>query len=451
MTITAPDTAQASARAVLSRAKTALADRKRADVELLVAAVEWAHDNPAPSSQEVAGWGDGVLHSEGFLPLAGEGAPLVAEFSPFDLAATLGWSSAAAQELMGDSLELFHRLPAFFGLVCELKVSVGTARYAAEHTRDLALPAAAHADRLLARAVGTGPLTSRRVKALIDEARLYHDPDRAIDDEQHALAARSVQLSPGNTPATLEVAMVLDTADAEAFDQTVGQIASVLERLGDPDSLDIRRARAVGILADPQTAVDLFSEGVTDDEKRKAASRSGGPAKPATLYLHLDESLLLDLDTHPAAIHAEGLRHGLSVLSSDLLAMWLADSTVVVKPVIDLSHPELVKAVDRHDPPDPMAEFVRLRDPVCVFPACQRSSRHCDLDHIEAYLDMDDGGPPGQTHPDNLAPLCRGHHRAKTHGHWQYERLPDGSYAWTSPYTSGLSVMRRARRGALRR
>jgi hypothetical protein len=128
------------------------------------------------------------------------------------------------------------------------------------------------------------------------------------------------------------------------------------------------------------------------------------------------------------------------VLSSDLLAMWLADTTLVVKPVIDLNHPEHLTPVDRHDPPDAMAELVRLRDPVCVFPACQRLSRHCDLDHIDPYLDMDDGGPPGQTHPDNLAPLCRGHHRAKTHSRWDYTRLPDGSYSWTSPTNDTYAV-----------
>jgi hypothetical protein len=43
------------------------------------------------------------------------------------------------------------------------------------------------------------------------------------------------------------------------------------------------------------------------------------------------------------------------------------------------------------------------------------------------------GGSRGQTHPGNLAPLCRSHHRAKTHSDWQYQRLPDGSYRWTSP------------------
>jgi hypothetical protein len=35
---------------------------------------------------------------------------------------------------------------------------------------------------------------------------------------------------------------------------------------------------------------------------------------------------------------------------------------------------------------------------------------------------------------DNLAPLCRRHHRAKTHKGWSYRRLPDGSYRWKDPF-----------------
>ena len=68
-----------------------------------------------------------------------------------------------------------------------------------------------------------------------------------------------------------------------------------------------------------------------------------------------------------------------------------------------------------------MREHVVLRDAHCVFPGCRRDSRACDLDHINPYVPIDDGGPPGQTHPGNLAPLCRTHHRVKTHTAWDYQ------------------------------
>jgi hypothetical protein len=78
-----------------------------------------------------------------------------------------------------------------------------------------------------------------------------------------------------------------------------------------------------------------------------------------------------------------------------------------------------------------MRELVILRDRHCVFPWCGRDARSCDLDHIEAY---DPDGPPAQTTPANLAPLCRRHHRAKTFTGWTYQRAHDGTYTWTSPH-----------------
>jgi hypothetical protein len=89
--------------------------------------------------------------------------------------------------------------------------------------------------------------------------------------------------------------------------------------------------------------------------------------------------------------------------------------------------------VDQHDGPEWMRDCVILRDKSCVFPGCTVGARRCDLDHIRAYVPPDDGGPPGQTRVDNLACLCRRHHRLKTFTGWTYRRTLDGSYLWTSP------------------
>jgi hypothetical protein len=115
---------------------------------------------------------------------------------------------------------------------------------------------------------------------------------------------------------------------------------------------------------------------------------------------------------------------------------WLAGSRATILPVLDMSRTD---AVDQHDPPAWMRELVVLRDPHCVFPHCSRDSRGCDLDHIVPY---DENGPPGQTHQDNLAPLCRRHHRCKTSGRWRYRRHPDGTYTWRSPLGRSYAVTR---------
>jgi hypothetical protein len=87
-----------------------------------------------------------------------------------------------------------------------------------------------------------------------------------------------------------------------------------------------------------------------------------------------------------------------------------------------------------------MRQQVIVRDRHCVFPWCGRDARASDLDHIEPYVPMDEGGPPGQTNPQNLAPLCRRHHRTKTFTAWHYERQRDDTYAWTSPHARAYLV-----------
>jgi len=151
-----------------------------------------------------------------------------------------------------------------------------------------------------------------------------------------------------------------------------------------------------------------------------------------TLYLHLS---LTDLATHLATgTPVVGAAETLGPVTVDLIRTWLTDSRSTIRPVLDLTRTE---AVDRHDPPPWMRELVLLRDRHCVFPWCPRDARTCDLDHINPY---DDTGPPGQTNPANLAPLCRRHHRAKTFTTWTYHRQPDASYHWTDPHDRTYTV-----------
>ena len=80
-----------------------------------------------------------------------------------------------------------------------------------------------------------------------------------------------------------------------------------------------------------------------------------------------------------------------------------------------------------------------LRDGHCVFPGCTVDARTCDQDHMTPYVDLDDGGPPGQTSVENLACLCRRHHRLKTFTGWRYHPAEPpaptpGADQWTTPH-----------------
>ena len=81
---------------------------------------------------------------------------------------------------------------------------------------------------------------------------------------------------------------------------------------------------------------------------------------------------------------------------------------------------------DSYRPSERLREHVAARDWTCTFPGCGRSACDADLDHIDNY----DGT---NTLPSNLHPLCRTHHRVKTHTDWTPQRRPDGTTEWTAP------------------
>jgi hypothetical protein len=85
-------------------------------------------------------------------------------------------------------------------------------------------------------------------------------------------------------------------------------------------------------------------------------------------------------------------------------------------------------SVDSYEVPDRISEQVSLRDATCVFPWCTRAARQCDCDHTVAH------SAAGVTCSCNLAPLCRRHHRLKTHSPWSYLAVDPGRYLWTSPH-----------------
>ena len=298
------------------------------------------------------------------------------------------------------------------------------ARLIARETVDLSVEAALFADRLIA----ATPTRIGQIQAarLVREARLYFDPDRAVADEDHALSRRGVWLRHDGAPATTDIMMTLDTPDALLLDQTITRIASDLKHLGDTETLDVRRAHAVGILADPQHALDLLSG------REGASSSHGARAGGTNLYVHLTpEDLAADLAGGTGAVSIEKLGAATTRLLSDWLTRFArSGARITLRPVLDLN---TGWAVDQHDPPPGMRETVMLRDAHCVLPGCRRDSRACDLDHITAYLPMEDGGPPGQTRLGNLAPCAAPTTASRPARPGATSAFDDGSYVWTSP------------------
>src|SRR3990170_5474979 len=106
MTTTRPDLDTAAA--VLGFARSCQVDADRAQANLLAAAVTWAEQRPPESVDLAATWVCGG--GDTGLPLAGPGAPLVAEFCVAEFAAALGRSTDSGRVLIAESLELKYRL-----------------------------------------------------------------------------------------------------------------------------------------------------------------------------------------------------------------------------------------------------------------------------------------------------------------------------------------------------
>jgi hypothetical protein len=77
-------------------------------------------------------------------------------------------------------------------------------------------------------------------------------------------------------------------------------------------------------------------------------------------------------------------------------------------------------------PSDKLGFAVRARTATCAFPTCEMSASRCDLDHHEPV-------PRGPTRAENLGPLCRPHHNAKTFAGLACRRVADG-YLWTDAH-----------------
>lgn len=395
---------------VLAAARAETQAAQVAECRRLELAADWAAMHSVDSIDEAAttwtaGFGDTGL------TVAGPGAPLVAEFSVAELAAAIGLPTDAGASYLGEAVELRYRLPRLWARIRSAEVPAWRARRIARLTIPLSAEAAAYVDRHLAHlAHKIGPVTTQR---LVEEAIARHDPAEAERRAVKAADRRCFVIDPREKAfeGTRRVYGELDLCDALDLETAIAAGAEQLRKDGSTASLDVRRSLALGNLA--RTAL-------TGPE-----SSAGGGAdatRQVVLYLHLTDD-----PTDPVAEVANTR----SLVTTDQIRTWvrdwagLPDLRLQVRPVIDLD--EHVHT-DAYEVPDRIAERVTLRDRHCVFPWCTRPAHAADCDHITPHADG------GATCTCNLAPLCRRHHRLKTHGRWRYVAMEPGTYRWTSPH-----------------
>ncbi len=375
----------AAGLSAVERLRAAAQARTQAEVEEAVAiadlAAEQAWDEHA--SFDVVGTRP--------VRLGADGTALVDEFLPLEVAAVKGISVGAATWLIRDIVNLKARHPLLWfqatkGLIpmwraCQLAAE--TARY------DLTLDQAQALDAQLAPKVPTLPW--RRVLQLARGLISEIAADKIEQLAEKARTARFVRKLPTDDPTVAYLSARVDTADAVFFDAMVDRIADILAQRGDTDPKDVRRAKAVGILATPERARLMLTEATGTADPAGVRSTDPRLLPEATVYVHVAEETLL-AGRGTARVEQVG------PLAATMLKLLVGNCRVRLTPVI---RPYADVAVDSYEIPDWMRRQVQLRDTYEIFPYSSRTSRHQDLDHTIPYQP----GQPDQTRASNLGPL----------------------------------------------
>ncbi|CUR59420.1 conserved hypothetical protein [metagenome] len=408
------------AAATLAAAEAVVLARRVAELEDLQLVLHWADLHawdPRATRAGVRDWrGDDRL-----IEVGGDGSPWVQELCLPELAIARGVHALSLRSAMADALDLRHRLPRVWALVEDLQAEAWVARKVATMSRRLDRFQVAVVDAAVSAAIG-GEAPSRVLA--IAEAKII-EADRVAHEArvQAELRRRFVGLSRVDELGMQTVIARIEAGEAHWIDTLLDQVADVLAARPDltadlPEGAgrDELRAVAFGWLSRPDELAALLSgetEGTAADKTKRRRS--------AVLYVHLHQVAV-------AGIDGVGRVEGLGPQLVEQIRRTLGHSAVTVRPVLDLSS---TTSVNAYEFPESVKERVHLRTPGETFPHASRISRLVDLDHPTAW---ERGGPPGQTGDQNVGPLSRSHHRAKTHRGYRVTQIGLDRYLWSTPH-----------------
>ena len=435
---------------VLVAAEANLRARRDADVELLRLALSWADlhpDESLPAPIDDLEARRRRLADLVGVRMGGEGTPLVLGHCPSELGAVLETTYTGARHLIADALDLRDRLPRLWKTVQTGGVAAWKARRVAAATRTLTIAQAAEVDTVVHEVIAS--LGWSRFEAILDATIKQADPDGARAAEQDAATRRFVAVGRANDHHIRTLIARGTSLDILSFMAAVNRIAELLGDEGDPDPLDVRRSKAIGILARPACALELLARHQPEDSA-EAADHDGDPdperdghlssppdsphrrdghrcgcAPRIRLHVHLTDAALRGADPR-AVCRIEGL----GPVTAQTVRDWLgrSDASVTVQPVVLPDPPP----VDGYEIPQAIRDALAARQPASVFPWSQSVGPAVDLDHTTAYVPLEKGGPPGQTGVGTLGPLARREHRHKTFGHFKVRQPVPGVYFWRS-------------------
>lgn len=375
----------------------------------------------------------------------GVDTPRVAEFCCATLAGRLEVSPYAAAALIADALDITLRLPQLWRRVQALEVKVSYARHVARATRDLEPEQTAYVDSRVVE-VADGRIPWTRFEGVVAGAVAAADPEAAAERErahaerQFAKATRSSEAGTRGFYVRAPFHMIT------LLDARVAWLADVLESLGDHESVDRRRVKAMAILADPHRAVELMAafqawkDRPQDPAEGPVPTRTG--PRPVLDWRRLLPQVTVVVHTYRPACSCDeqgtGVARvaGVGPVTEESVRAWLGPhARFTIRPVLDI---EGQAPVDSYEIPDRHRRAVGLMTPADTFPFAPSAHGRHEIDHTEPFDHTQDRrGMPrirGQSRIGNYGPMTAFHHRIKTHGAWQVRQPFPGVYVWRDPH-----------------
>lgn len=231
------------------------------------------------------------------------------------------------------------------------------------------------------------------------------DSDGAATRARRRRTERRVELLHGDDGmATLLADLPAEVASA-AYAR-IDRHAHTLRGNGEPRTLDQLRA-------------DVFADILLGRTRPTTSAK-------AEVFVYADLVTLMGLRDNPAELAGHGPISAQVArdIAFDVRSTW---RRIITDPLdgapVDVGR-------QRYRPPAVTADYARVRDRECRFPACHRPSWFGDLDHVT------DWARHGRTDANNLVGLCRKHHRLKDAPGWTY-RLNDATHHFTVCTPSG--------------
>ena len=320
-----------------------------------------------------------------------------------EIATALRISERAAEILIDEAAVLATYLPATQNALAAGRLTPRQARVIVD---ELGGVDASERPDLERRALEAADQSATVFARTIRRLRETRDPGHAIERHRRARDARHVACQPGSDGMAWLTAC-LPAADILAIDSRLDDLARGLAREGDERTVAQLRA-------------DAFGDVLLDRDGR--AFRRFGDARPTVVV-----TVPIDVLTGESPTGAE--LSGYGPIDAQTARDLAADAPVLRRMFTDPRDDTILAlGLSKYRVSDELRLFLTVRDQHCRFPTCTRRAGASDVDHSHAW---EHGGC---TDPDNLAHLCRGHHRLKHDSRWRLEAThSDGTLDWVSP------------------